>query len=142
MKVVFHFLAALALVVLVGVPQAFAQNPIGHGPPCSLDRLAGEWGFVNIGKIGSVDVNGTGTFHLNNDGTSSSHLFANKGNSYVDFERFGITTINDDCMLTQTWNDGGPAAHCVVVDDGNEIWCIYEQTPASQVTLKRIHTRN
>ncbi len=139
MRVVYCVLAALALAVLAGAPQALAQP---QGPPCSLDRLAGDWGFINIGQMGGVDVNGTGTYRLNKDGTSSGHLFANMGGSYFEFYRYGTTTVNDECMLTQTWNDGGTAAHCVVVDDGNEMWCIYEGTPASHVTLKRIHTRN
>ena len=80
-----------------GVPQALAQH---QGPPCSLDRLAGDWGFISTGKSAGVDFNSTGTFHLNKDGTSSAHLFANMGSSFLDFERFGITTVNDDCTLT------------------------------------------
>ena len=135
----YRFLALLALVFLAGTAAALAQQ---QGPPCSLDRLAGDWGFVNTGQIGGVDVNGTGTFHLNKDGTGTAHLFANRGGTYVEFYRVGITTVNPDCTSSGTWNDGGPAYHCVAVDDGNEQWCIYEETPGSFVTLKRIHTRN
>lgn len=142
MRAVYGVMAAIALVVLVGAPQVFAQNPHHHGPACSLDRLAGDWGFVSAGKNAGGDLNATGIFHLNRDGTSSAHLFANTGTSFVDFERFGITTVNDDCTTTQTWNDGGPAAHCVIVDDGNEMWCMYEPPVFSLVTLKRIHTRD
>ena len=139
MRIVYCVLASLALVLLAGAPQAVAQH---QGPPCSLDRLAGEWGAVNIGKIGGVEVNAVATVHINKDGTNSAHLLANRGSTYVDFERFGIITVNDDCTTMGIWNDGGPAYHCVTVDDGNEMWCIYEETPGITVTLKRIHTRN
>ena len=139
MRIVYCVLALLALALLAVTPKAVAQK---QGPPCSLDRLAGDWGFVNLGKIGGIEVNGTGTFHLNKDGTGSTHMFTNRGSNFVEIERFGNTTVNDDCTSTGTWNDGGPAYHCVAVDDGNEMWCIYEGTPAITVTLKRIHTRN
>lgn len=142
MRVVYSVLAALAIVVLMGAHRASAQNAKHQGPACRVDRLAGDWGFVNAGKIGGVDINGTGTFHLYKDGTSSAHLFLNSGGSFLDIDRTGNTTIKDDCTLTQTWNDGGPAAHCVVVDDGNEMWCMYEPPTFAQVTLKRIHTRD
>ena len=137
MRVAYFVLILLTMVVLASASPALAQ-----GPPCSLDRLAGDWGFLNTGQIGGLDVNGTGTYRLNKDGTSSSHLFVNRGSSYLDFKRFGTTTVDSECMLTQTWNDGGSPAHCVVIDDGNQMWCIYEGTPASHVTLKRIHSRN
>lgn len=135
----YRLVAILALVILASAPPAFAQQ---QGPPCSLDRLAGDWGFVNSGQIGGVDVNATGTFHLNTDGTTSTHLFANRGGSYVEFNRYGTITLSADCTNTGNWDDGGPAYHCVAVDDGNEMWCIYEQTSGAYVTLKRIHTRN
>lgn len=139
MRVAYCLLTLLALVFLTGASKALAQQP---GPPCSLDRLSGDWGFVNTGQIGGADANGTGTLHLNKDGTNSAHLFVNMGGGYFEFDRYGFTTVNPDCTTTGNWNDGGPAYHCVAVDDGNEMWCIYEQTPASFVTLKRIHTRN
>ncbi len=122
--------------------HAAAQTSKPVGPPCSLHRQAGDWGFLATGKRAGVDNMATGTYHLNNDGTSSSHLFSNSGSAFLEFDRVGNTTITEDCIVTQTWDDGGPAAKCVVVDDGNEMWCIYEQPAFTQVTLKRIHTRN
>jgi len=142
MRTSYGVLATLALTALLVAPQVFAENPKHQGPACSVDKLAGDWGFTASGKNAGGDFNSAGTFHLDRDGTSSAHLFANVGGSFVDFERFGITTVNDDCTLLQTWNDGGPAAHCVVVDDGNEMLCMYEPPTFSLVTLKRIHTRH
>lgn len=122
--------------------HAAAQTSKPVGPPCSLNRQAGDWGFLASAKTAGVDSMATGTYHLNKDGTSSAHLFINDGTNFFELDRTGKTTVAADCTTTQTWDDGGPAAKCVVVDDGNEMWCIYEQPAFSQVTLKRIHTRN
>ena len=107
-----------------------------------INKLAGDWGFVNTGQIGGRDANGVGTVHLDKDGTSSAHLFVNMGGSFFEFDRYGVMTVNPECTTTGSWIDGGPAYHCVAVNNGNEMWCIYEQTPASYVTLKRIRTRD
>jgi hypothetical protein len=130
---------SLALVLLVGAPHALAQN---QGPPCNLDRLAGDWGFVTSYTTAGVPATATGTVHLTKDGISSAHLLANMGGTFFEFDRYGNLAVNADCTTTTTWNDGGASAHCVVVDDGNEMWCIYEGPDQSVVTLKRIHTRN
>jgi hypothetical protein len=95
-----------------------------------------------MGKIGGVEINAVGTVQINKDGTVSAHLLSNMGGTYIEFDRVGTSTVNFDCTTTGTWNDGGTAYHCVVVDDGNEMWCIYEEMPAITVTLRRMHTRN
>ena len=139
MRLACSVLSSLALVFVVGAPQVFAQH---QGPPCTLDRLAGDWGAVTSFKTADAETNAVATFRLNKDGTSSAHLFSNTNGSYFEFDRYGMTIVNGDCTITQSWNDGGSSAHCVVVDDGNEMWCMYEGPVLSLVTLKRIHTRN
>jgi hypothetical protein len=135
-------IVAILLVILVSLPVA-AQTSKPSGPPCSVDRLAGDWAALSLGLFGQSDSISTGTFHLNKDGTSSAHIWINVGgSSFFELDRFGNTTVNEDCTMTQTWNDGGPLAKCVILDDGNEMWCIYDQPAFIRVTLKRIHTRN
>ena len=89
--------------------------------------------------MADTEVNATSTVRVNRDGTTTAHLFANMGGSNVEFYRYGTAAANDDCTTKQSWNDAGSPAHCVVVDDGNEIWCMYEGSTLSTVTLKRIH---
>jgi hypothetical protein len=141
MKLAIRFLALVAIAALC-IAQAAAQNSKPAGPPCSLDRQAGDWAFEDSGTTAGSDYMATGTYHLNNDGTSSAHIWLNNGSAFLEFDRFGNTTIKEDCTLTQTWNDGGPLAKCVILDDGNEIWCLYDQPAYDRTTLKRIHTRN
>ncbi len=132
--------AGLALLVAV---CAFAVPVMAEEPSCSIDKLAGDWAFQTTGKNGASDVIGTGTFRLNKDGTSSSHLWINiGGTTFLEFDRFGNTTMGENCTLTQTWDGGGPLAKCVILDDGNEMWCVYDQPAFSRVDLRRMHTRH
>ena len=141
MKLSLQFL----IVILLAAPcvgQVAAQKSKPAGPPCSLDRQAGDWAAISLGKTNGADNMAVATYHLNKDGTSSAHIWANTGTVSVEFDRVGNTAVNENCTLVQTWNDGGPAAHCVIFDDGNEMWCIYDQPAFNQTNLKRIHTRN
>lgn len=134
-------IVVMVLIVLCGARlQANAQAPKSS---CSLEKTAGDWAFQGSGKLGGVDAINVGTYHLNKDGTSSSHLIVNfAGATLVEFDGTGNTTVADNCILTQTWDNGAPLSKCVVLDDSNEIWCVYDQPYFFSVNLKRIHRRD
>lgn len=132
-------LAIIFLVLGLGIQAAGQAAKVG----CSLEKTAGDWAAQSGGKFNGADAMLIGTYHLNKDGTSSTHVFLNvDGTVFLELNRVGTATMGEDCILTQTWEDGGPLAKCVVLDDANEIWCAYDQPGFSNVTLKRIHRRD
>ena len=113
-------------------------------PSCSLEKAAGDWAFQGSGKlVDGSDALTTGTYHLDKDGTSSSHLISNiSGVLFVEFDATGKTTVAENCLLTQTWDDGvTPLSRCVVFNNSNEIWYVYDKPMFFKVELKRIHPR-
>ena len=137
----FIVFAIFVFVLTVGI----AANAQAVKPTCSIEKTAGDWAFQGSGKlVDGSDALNTGTFHLDKDGTSSSHLMFNIGGLlFLEFDATGKTTVADNCILTQTWDDGvTPMSKCVVLDDSNEIWCVYDKPMFFKVELKRIHRRD
>ncbi len=133
-------LSVVILVIGFGI-QASGQTPKAA---CSVEKTAGDWAFQGSGKlVDGSDALTTGTYHLDKDGTSSSHLISNvAGVVFVEFDATGKTTVTDNCLLTQTWDDGvTPLSRCVVFNNNNEIWCVYDKPMFFKVELKRIHPR-
>ena len=121
------------------VEATAASRPV-H--PCSIATIVGDWAArqQNGKTADGQDLAAVGTFHLNRDGTSTTHGWYNVGGVFFgEFSRVGTTTVNADCTGTQTWNDGGPTAKTVVLRGGREIWAIYDQPGSGVVILKRIN---
>jgi hypothetical protein len=139
MKLKTLFILSLVIFVIGFGIQASGQTAKAT---CSVDKTAGDWAFKGSGQLFGAPAMNAGTFHLNKDGTSNSHLFVNVSGTFMEFDATGKTTVAEDCTLGQTWDDGAtPPAKCVVLDDSNEIWCVYTAPYFFDVTLKRIHRR-
>jgi hypothetical protein len=112
----------------------------GPVPPCSISTLAGDWAFRMTGETGTgVVKSGIGTFHADKDGTVSTHGWVNVGGTmFMEFSRTGTATVDADCTGTQVWDDGGPAAKTVILENGRETWATYDQPGSATVILKRI----
>ena len=111
---------------------------------CSLEKTAGDWAFQGSGKlVDGSDALNTGTIHIGKDGISVAHLMLNvSGAMFLEFDATGKTAVAENCILTQTWDDGvTPLAKCVVFNNSNEIWCVYDKPTFFKVELKRIHPR-
>jgi hypothetical protein len=119
------------------VPAAAVSGPV---PPCSIATLAGDWAFRMTGETGTgVVKSGIGTFHADKDGTVSTHGWVNVGGTmFMEFSRTGTATVDADCTGTQVWDDGGPSAKIVILENGREIWASYDQPGSATVILKRI----
>ena len=119
------------------VEAAAVSRPV---PPCSISTIAGEWAFRSTGKTpDGQDVAGVGTFHLANDGTSSSHGWTNVGGVFFFESSFtGTTTVDADCTGTQVWEGAPSPAKLVILRKGREIWAVYDVPQFFTVILKRI----
>ncbi len=120
--------------------RAFAASPAkDSGRPCSVAMVAGDWAARFSGQDANGEAMGIGTFHLNEDGTSSAHLWINmNGTTFLEVTRTGTTIVNADCTATQSWDDGGPIAKSVILRNGREMWATYDQPAFANVILKRI----
>ena len=131
-------------VVIFTIGFALQANAQTAKPSCSVEKTAGDWAFQGSGKLADgSDALTTGTYHLDKDGTSSSHLISSIGGVLlVEFDATGKTTVEENCLLTQIWDDGvTPLSRCVVFNNNNEIWCVYDKPMFFKVELKRIHPR-
>lgn len=123
-------------------PAAEANAASSPVHPCSVATIAGDWAArqQNGKTADGQDLAAVATFHVNKDGTSSTHGWVNiGGTAFFEARRTGTTTVDADCTGTQAWNDGGPIAKIVILRGGREIWAIYDQPGSAIVILKRIN---
>lgn len=136
MKLIF-MLTLLAIVT--GSLPALAENHDHDGPRCSLATMAGDWAFRGSGTVPLGDMINVGTLHADKDGTVTTHGWRNIGGTvFAEFTQTGTATVEPDCTGTQTWVGSPNIAKFVILDNGNEIWAVYDVPLLYTVILRRI----